>query len=155
MSTDELSGVIAHELSHIKNRDTLTSAVAAAVAGVVSYMAQMLLWTGGDRREGGHPLLTLAAVILAPIGAALIQLAISRSREFVADADAKRLCGTPDGLVSALRKLHAYSERIPLDNPNPASNSMFIVEPLSGGGLAGLFATHPPMEQRIDALLHG
>ncbi len=153
----ELEGVIAHELAHVKNRDTLTSTIAATVAGLFSMLAYwgFLFGMGGGRR-GGHPLALLGVVLLGAVGAALIKAMISRSREFVADADGARIAGSPHGLVSALRKLDASSRRIPLANPNPAMNNMFIVEPFAGGKtLTSLFASHPPTEKRVAALLTG
>jgi heat shock protein HtpX len=154
----ELEGVIGHELAHIRNRDTLISTVAATVAGLLSMLAYWGFWfggAGGDRR-GGHPLALVAVLLLGSIGAGLIRLMISRSREYVADADGARIAGGPHGLVSALRKLEAVSRQVPLHNPNPAMNNMFIVEPLTGGeALVSLFATHPPVEKRIRALLSG
>jgi heat shock protein HtpX len=149
----ELEGVLAHELAHIKNRDTLTSCIAATIAGVLAFIALWgLFFGGGNSREGGHPVAGLVAMILAPIGAAVIQAAISRSREFVADADGAAIAGSPAGLMSALAKLDAYSRRIPLVQPNPAQNNLFIVEPFSGSTIGRLFATHPPTEKRIEAL---
>ncbi|RMH25528.1 MAG: protease HtpX [Planctomycetota bacterium] len=157
MSREEIRGVAAHELAHIKNRDTLTSTIAATVSGVLAFLAQWGLLLGGGRREGGNPLVMFAVVILAALGAALIKAMISRSREFVADADGARIAGSPDGLISALGKLDAMSRRIPLNQPNPAMNNLFIIEPLAsnlGGGstLINLFATHPPTEKRIASL---
>lgn len=157
MTRDEIRGVAAHELAHVKNRDTLTSTIAATVSGVLAFLAQWGLLLGGGRREGGNPLMVFAVVILAAVGAALIKAMISRSREFVADADGAAIAGSPDGLASALAKLDAMSRRVPLDQPNPAMNNLFIVEPLAsnlGGGrtLISLFATHPPTEQRIANL---
>jgi heat shock protein HtpX len=154
LTRDELAGVIGHELAHVKNRDTLTAAVAASIAGALATIAQFAIFFGGGRREGGNPILTILTIILAPIAAALIQAAISRSREFVADAHGASIAGSPRGLISALQKLDAYGRRIPLHQPNPAMNNMFIVEPLSalGGGIGGLFATHPHTEKRIAAL---
>ncbi|MDZ4755655.1 MAG: M48 family metalloprotease [Phycisphaerae bacterium] len=152
----ELEGVIAHELAHIKNRDTLTSTIAGTVAGIFSMLAQMAFFFGGSSREGGHPLVGLLMIIGGAIGAALIKAMISRSREFVADADGAAIAGSPDGLASALRKLDSYSRRIPMDQPNPALNNLFIVEPamsLGGDTLMRLFATHPPTERRVAALL--
>ena len=151
---DELEGVISHELAHIKNRDTLTSTVAATVAGLFSMLAYwgFLFGMGGGRR-GGHPLALLGVVLLGAVGAALIKAMISRSREFVADADGARIAGSPHGLVSALRKLEATARRVPMHNPNPAMNNMFIVEPLVGKTLTSLFASHPPTEKRVAALL--
>ena len=154
LSYDELEGVMAHELAHVKNRDTLISTVAATIAGALSYLGWMfmLMGGGGRDREGGNPLLALAFVILAPIAAALIQMAISRSREFVADADGARIAGTPHGLIGALQKLDAVSKRIPMEHEMPSQNHMFIVQPFSGGGLAKLFSTHPPTEERVRRL---
>jgi heat shock protein HtpX len=152
----ELEGVMAHELAHVKNRDTLTSCIAATVAGIFSMLAQTALFFGAPRSNGeggGHPLAGLAIILLGSIGAALIQAMISRSREYVADADGAAIAGSPDGLMSALRKLDAMSRRIPLENPNPAMNQMFIVEPFTGATVTRLFATHPPTEERVAALL--
>jgi len=153
MSRDEIAGVMAHELAHVKNRDTLTSCIAATIAGVLAFVAQWFFLIGGGRREGGHPLIGFAVVILAAVGAAMIKAMISRSREFVADAHGAEIAGSPEGLASALGKLDAMSRRIPLVQPNPAQNNLFIVEPLAGGqALVNLFATHPPTEKRIAAL---
>src|SRR5262249_6690239 len=135
LSRDELEGVIGHELAHVKNRDTLTSTVAATIAGVLSSVASWGLLLGGGNSRHGHPILALFAMILAPIGAALIQAMISRSREFVADAHGARIAGSPHGLMSALQRLDAYSRRIPLEQPNPAMNNLFIVEPFAGSSL--------------------
>lgn len=153
MDRDELEGVVAHELAHIKNRDTLTSCVAATIAGVLATVAQWFFFMGGGRREGGHPLLGFLTVILAAVGAALIKAMISRSREFVADADGAAIAGSPRGLMTALSKLDPLAKRIPLQQPNPAMNNLFIVEPFSGAGsLVNLFASHPPTQARIEAL---
>jgi heat shock protein HtpX len=157
MTQDEVRGVAAHELAHVKNRDTLTSTIAATISGVLAFLAQWGLLLGGGRREGGNPLVMFAVVIVAAVGAAVIKGMISRSREFVADADGAKIAGSPDGLISALAKLDAMSRRIPLEQPNPAMNNMFIIEPLAsnlGGGrtLVNLFATHPPTEKRIASL---
>ncbi len=149
----ELEGVIAHELAHIKNRDTLTSCIAATIAGVLAYIAQWgMLLGGGNNREGGNPLVALFTFIFAAVGAAIFQAMISRSRDYVADADGAAIAGTPDGLIGALAKLDAYSQRIPLVQPNPAQNSLFIVEPFTGRSILNLFASHPPTESRIMAL---
>lgn len=149
---DELEGVMAHELAHVKNRDTLISTVAATIAGALSYLGWMFMLGGGRDREV-HPLLALLFVILAPIAAGLIQMAISRSREFVADADGAAIAGTPHGLIGALQKLHAVSQRVPLEHEMPTQNHMFIVQPLTmTGGLTKLFSTHPPIEERIARL---
>jgi heat shock protein HtpX len=149
-----MRGVIAHELAHIKNRDTLTSTVAATISGVLAYLAQISLFFSPRGNEGGgNSLVAILGTIIAAAGAALIQAAISRSREFVADADGAAIAGSPHGLAGALRKLDAYSRRIPLKNPNPAANNLFIVEPFLGNSVTRLFASHPPTEQRIAALL--
>ncbi|MEO0482325.1 MAG: M48 family metalloprotease [Planctomycetota bacterium] len=151
LTPDELAGVAAHELAHIKNRDTLTSCIAATIAGVLAFMAQWgFMFFGGNRSQ--NPLVMIVVIIIAAVGAALIKAAISRSREFVADADGAEIAGSPDGLMSALRKLEAYSRQIPLVQPNPAQNNLFIVEPFAGGGLTNLFATHPPTERRLASL---
>ncbi|MBX3388713.1 MAG: zinc metalloprotease HtpX [Phycisphaeraceae bacterium] len=152
LNRDELAGVIGHELAHIKNRDTLTSTIAATISGVLAFVAQWGFLLGGRGREGTNPLLAFLAIILAAVGAALIKAMISRSREFVADHDGALIAGSPRGLIAALQKLDAYSQRIPMRNPNPAQNSMFIVEPLVGNSLLNLFASHPPTEARVAAL---
>lgn len=152
LSYDELEGVIGHELAHVKNRDTLTSTIAATIAGAITYLTHMLFFMGGNNREGVNPIVAIATIILAPIAAALIQMAISRSREYVADADGAAIAGSPQGLINALRKLDAAARGIPLENEMPAQNHMFIVQPLSGEGLAGLFSTHPPTAERIRRL---
>jgi heat shock protein HtpX len=158
MDRDELEGVIAHEMSHIKHRDILISTVAAVMAGAISSLAWMAMWggmDGGGRRRGNDTLLFgLAAMILAPIAAGLVQMAVSRSREYAADAGAARLCGSPFGLISALKKLEVGNASIPMD-VSPASSHMFIMHPLTrtGEGLAGMFRTHPPTEKRIAALV--
>lgn len=155
LNRDELEGVLAHELAHVKNRDTLTSTVAATVSGVLATVAQWTLFWGGDRREGSNPLVAIVTILLAAVGASLIKMAISRSREFVADADGASIAGSPRGLASALTKLEIYSKRIPLVQPNPAMNNLFIIEPMMGSSLSRLFASHPPTEARIAALLQG
>jgi heat shock protein HtpX len=155
LNDHELEGVIAHELAHIKHRDTLISTIAATIAGVLAFLAQWGFFLGGGRSEGANPLAVMGMVILAAVGAAVIKAMISRSREFAADAEGARIAGTPNGLMSALQKLEAYSKRIPLQQPNPAQNNLFIVEPFSGGAgrtLVNLFATHPPTEARVQAL---
>lgn len=156
LSRDELTGVIGHELSHISHRDILISTIAATIAGAISYLAQMAQWAaifGGrsDDDEGGSPVAALVMMIVGPIAALLIQMAISRSREYVADEGGARLAGNPRYLSSALRKLHMASQQIPMQ-ATPATSHMFIVNPLSGGGLLKLFSTHPPMEERIARL---
>jgi heat shock protein HtpX len=158
LDRNELAGVLAHELGHIKNRDILISSMAAVLAGAISYLATMAQWAmlfGGGRRsdgEGGNPLAMLVMIIVAPIGAALIQMAISRGREYLADEAGARISGKPRSLASALEKLTASNRQLPMQ-VNPASAQMYIVNPLRGGRLASLFSTHPPMEERIRRLL--
>ncbi len=161
LSRDELSGVIGHELSHIKNRDILISTIAATIAGAISYLANMAHWglmfggMGGRRdEEDRNPMgsvLAIVMMILAPIAAMLIQMAISRSREYKADEGGASVCGNPLALAGALRKLHAGARRIPM-KANPATAHMFIVSPLTGGGMLNLFSTHPPIEERVARL---
>lgn len=157
LSREELEGVLAHELAHIKNRDILVATVAAAIAGAISYLAQMAQWAAlfGGRRdddgEGSNPVAALVMMIVGPLAAMVIQMAISRSREYGADAGGAAISGTPRQLANALRKLHAASRSIPM-HANPATAHMFIVSPLSGGGMFKLFSTHPPMEERIARL---
>jgi len=153
LDRDEIEGVIAHELAHIKNRDTLTSCVAATISGVLASVAQWGFLLGGHHRSNTNPLVAMLTVVLAAVGAAVIRAAISRSREFVADADGAAIAGSPHGLISALQKLDAFSRRVPLVQPNPAQNSLFIVEPLCGNPVSRLFASHPPVEARVNALL--
>ncbi len=154
LDDEELEGVLAHELSHVKHRDILISSIAATLAAAIMMVSRFAMFFGGSRddREGGNPFALLATIILAPLAAMLIQAAISRSREYDADAGGAGLAGTPDGLVSALRKIEAASRQVPLD-ANPATAHMFIVKPFSAQGLMGLFSTHPPTEERIHALL--
>jgi heat shock protein HtpX len=156
----ELEGVIAHELAHVKHRDILISSVAATIAAAIMMAARMAMYAGlfgggrDDRQGGSNPITLLAMMILAPIAAMVIQAAISRSREYAADAGGARIVGSPYGLADALRKIEAVARRVPLD-ANPATAHMFIVKPFSGRGLMSLFSTHPPTEARIEALLHG
>jgi heat shock protein HtpX len=155
LTYEELEGVIGHELTHVKNRDTLISTVAATIAGAINALAWFAYLGGGsgNNREGGNPLVALLLVLVAPIAAAIIQMAISRSREYVADSGGAQIAGTPLGLISALQKLDAYAQRIPLSGANPAQNHMFIIQPLSGrAGLSRLFSTHPPTEDRVAKL---
>ncbi len=163
LTRDELRGVIAHELAHIKNRDILVGTIAATFAGAISYLANMAQWAmifGGrssDDEEGGNPLSGILMMILAPIAALLVQMAISRSREYLADQTGAEMAGNPLSLASALRRLHAGAERIPM-HATPATAHMFIVNPLTAGGIANLFSTHPPMEERIarlEAMVYG
>jgi heat shock protein HtpX len=148
----EVRGVIAHELAHVKNRDTLTSCIAATIAGAISHLGYALMWFGSDRDRGGNPLALLALVILAPIAAAIIQMAISRSREFVADSDGAHIAGTAHGLMSALAKLDAHARGIPLEGEHATQSHMFIVKPFSGESFATLFSTHPSTAARIEKL---
>ena len=157
LSREELEGVLAHELAHIKHRDILVGTVAATIAGAISYLAQMAQWAmifGGrssDEEGGSNPIAALVMMIVGPIAAMMVQMAISRSREYGADAGGAEISGNPLHLAGALRKLQMASQRIPMD-ANPATSHMFIVNPLSGGGLLKLFSTHPPMEERIARL---
>ncbi|MBI3812185.1 MAG: zinc metalloprotease HtpX [Nitrospirae bacterium] len=157
LTEEELTGVMAHELSHVAHRDILISTVAATIAGAISYLAHMLQWTlmfGGGDREDRHPLsfvAEIAVMILAPIAATLIHLAVSRSREYDADEGGAQLCGQPLMLAEALRKLDAGVKQIPMQ-ANPSTAHLFIVSPLTGGGVLSLFSTHPPMEARIARL---
>jgi heat shock protein HtpX len=155
LNDDELEGVLAHELAHVKHRDILISSVAATVAAAIMMTSRFAMFFGGgrdDRREGS-PIALIATIILAPIAAMLIQAAISRSREFDADAGGASIAGSPQGLVSALQKIEAASRVVPMD-ANPATAHMFIIKPFSAAGLMGLFSTHPPTKDRIEALLH-
>ncbi|MFN0156709.1 MAG: zinc metalloprotease HtpX [Bacteroidota bacterium] len=164
LTNDELRGVIAHELAHIKHRDILIGTIAATAAGAISMLANMAQWAmifgGGrhsDEKEGGSPIAAIAMMIIAPIAAMLIQMAISRSREFLADEGGAQMAGNPLSLANALRKLDAKAKQIPME-ATPATAHMFIVSPLTGGGLMSLFSTHPPMEQRIarlEAMVYG
>ena len=163
LSEHELEGVIAHELAHVKHRDILISSVAATIAATIMMAARMAHFAalfggyggrGEGRDRGNNPIALLAMVILAPLAAMLIQMAISRSREFSADAGGAAIAGNPYGLADALRKIEAVSKRVPLD-ANPATAHMFIMQPFTGGGLMSLFSSHPPTEARIRALLEG
>jgi heat shock protein HtpX len=153
MNDDEMEGVIAHELSHVRNYDILTSSIAATLAGAVTWVARMGFWFGGgDDRNRGGGLVGLLMLILAPLGALLLQLGISRQREYQADASGAKMVGHPYGLISALEKLGAYNKRIPMNIP-PTTSALMIVAPLSPRQmLSGLFSTHPPLADRIAAL---
>jgi heat shock protein HtpX len=154
LNRNELEGVLAHELAHIKNRDTLISTIAATIAGVITFMASMAQWSlifGGSDDDGGNPLGVLAMAILAPIAATIIQLAISRGREFGADASGAKICGNPLSLANALAKLETGAGAVRAD-VNPSTAHMFIVNPLKGKKIATLFSTHPSTEERIARL---
>lgn len=160
LSLQELKGVLAHELAHVKNRDILVGSIAATMAGAIMILANMARWAaifGGNRDSeegggGGGIISLLVMIIVAPIAAMLIQMAISRSREYQADASGAQFSGNPLGLAGALEKLETASKRIPMDDPKPATAHMFIVNPLSGRSLLNLFSTHPPIEERIARL---
>ena len=157
LNRNEVAGVMAHELAHVRNRDVLISTIAATIAGAISSLGYMFMFTGGgssdDEDGGGHPLAGLLVLILGPVAAMLIQMAISRSREFVADKVGGEICGDPMHLATALEKIHAAANRIPM-NVNPAYNSMFIAEPLNPmRSVANLFQTHPPLEARLTNLI--
>ncbi len=162
MNDDELEGVIAHELSHVRNYDILTTSIAATLAGAITYLAHMAQWGmmfggyGGrddDREEGGGAFAAIAMMILAPFAALLLQLFLSRTREYSADETGARMVGQPYGLISALQKLGAYNQQIPTTSMAPATAALCIVKPLFGtGGMSSLFSTHPPLEDRIEAL---
>ena len=152
LSREELEGVVAHELAHIKHRDILISSIAAMMAGALTHMTYMLMWFGGDDNRSPVGLVgMLLSMVLAPIAAGLIQMAISRSREFEADRLGAEICGNPRALASALRKLEAGAQTMPM-HADPATAHMYIVNPLKGVNFAGLFATHPPTAQRISRL---
>jgi len=163
MDDEELEGVIAHELSHVRNYDILTTSIAATIAGAITYLAHMAQWGmifggyGGerddDREGGGGAFAAIAMMILAPFAALMLQLFLSRTREYSADETGARMVGQPYGLISALQKLGAYNQRIPTTTLAPTTAALCIVKPLiGGGGLASLFSTHPPLEARIAAL---
>ncbi len=159
LSREELSGVIGHELAHIKHRDMLTGTIVATMAGAISMLAQMAQWAmifgGGSRRdndEGGSPIAAIAMMIVAPIAAMLVQMAISRTREYEADKGGAGLCGNPTWLANALLKLEKGSQIIPMNDAKPATAHMFIVNPLTGKGLMTLFSTHPPIAERVKRL---
>jgi heat shock protein HtpX len=156
LSDDELEGVLAHEFAHIKHRDILTGAIVATMVGTITFVARMAGWSmmfsGGRDRRDSNGMADLALLMLAPIAAVLVQLAISRSREFAADEGGARFTGRPLSLANALRKLETGVEQRPMENASPASAHMFIVNPLRGGGVMKLFSTHPPTEERIERL---
>ena len=158
LQQDELEGVIGHELGHIKNRDILISSIAAVMAGAISYLATMAQWAmifgGGGRNDDegkGNLVAMLVMMLVAPLAAAIIQMAISRSREYLADGTGAKICGHPISLANALQRLEDYNHRMPM-KVNPATAQMYIVNPLAGGGIASLFSTHPPIQERIKRL---
>jgi heat shock protein HtpX len=155
MKDRELSAVLAHELGHVKNRDILISSIAATLASAITYLAQMAMWFGSGRddrdRRGGNPFALLLMIVLAPLAAGLIQMAISRTREFSADAASAKALGTPQPMINALVTLDSVGKQIPLD-ASPSMSHMYIMKPFTGGSFIRLFSTHPPTEERIAAL---
>lgn len=158
LSDRELRGVMAHELAHVKHRDILTSTIAATMAGAISALANMAMFFGGRDENGNrtNPIAGIAVAILAPLAASLIQMAISRAREFEADRGGAEISGDPQALASALDKIHRYAQGIPFQaaEAHPATAQMMIMNPLSGGGIANLFSTHPATEERVARLMH-
>jgi heat shock protein HtpX len=159
LDEEELEGVLAHELSHVKNRDVLISTIAATLAGAITYLAHMAQWAamfggrGRDDEEGGsNPIAMILLAVLAPIAALLVQMAVSRSREFQADATGAKVAGKSWGLMKALEKLQMANQQMPMADATPATAHLFIVNPLSGATLMRLFSTHPPLEERIARL---
>jgi heat shock protein HtpX len=156
LSREELTGVLAHEIAHVLNRDILIGTMAATIAGAISMIANMAQWAfmfggGRDDERGANPLVAIVMMIVAPLAAMLIQMAISRSREYLADETGAALTRHPEGLAQALIKIHNAATMIPM-NAEPATAHMFIISPLTGGGFASLFSTHPPVEKRVEAL---
>jgi len=151
LSEDELRGVLAHELAHVQHRDILLQSVAAAIGSAITYLAYMFMWFGGDDESPLSLVASLGMVLLAPIAASIIQLSISRQREYAADAGGAAICGNPESLASALLRLEQGAAAIPMQ-VNQASESLYIVKPFSGKGMASLFSTHPPIEERVRRL---
>jgi len=155
MKDDELAAVLAHELGHVKNRDILISSIAATLASAITYLARMAMWSGGGRREtgrrDGNPIGGLLMIFLAPMAAGVVRMAISRTREFSADATSARTLGTAQPMISALEKLDSIGRQIPLE-ASPSMSHMYIMQPFSGAAIFKLFATHPSTEKRIAAL---
>jgi heat shock protein HtpX len=151
LSEDELRGVVSHELAHIRNRDILTQSVASAIGAMITYLAYFFLWFGSEDESPLSLVANLAMVLLAPIAASLIQLAVSRQREYAADATGAEFCGNPESLASALLRLEEGAKAMPMQ-VNQATEPLYIVKPFSGGGIAGLFSTHPPIEERVRRL---
>ncbi len=153
LSRPELEAVLAHELGHVKHRDILIGSLAAVLAQAIMFLSRMAMWVSPRDEEGrSNPLAGLAIMILGPLAAILLQMALSRSREYLADDYSAHLTGRPDLLASALERLHAYNEQLPMASAQPATAHMMIVNPLSGGGLLSLFSTHPPMAVRVERL---
>jgi heat shock protein HtpX len=151
LSEDELRGVLSHELAHVRNRDILTTSIASAIGAMITWIAYLLLWFGGDDQSPLGLIANLALFILAPISATLIQLAISRQREYSADATGAEICGNPESLASALLRLESGAQAVPMQ-VNQATEPLYIVKPFKGGGIASLFSTHPPIEERVRRL---
>jgi heat shock protein HtpX len=151
LSEDELRGVLAHELAHIQHRDILIQTVASAIGAAITYLAYMFMWFGSDDNSPLSLVASLAMVLLAPIAASIIQLSISRQREYAADAGGAQICGNPESLASALLRLEQGAEAMPMQ-VNQAAEPLYIVKPFKGGGIAGLFSTHPPIEERVKRL---
>ncbi|MDQ3571988.1 MAG: zinc metalloprotease HtpX [Actinomycetota bacterium] len=151
LSEDELRGVVAHELAHIRNRDVLIQSIAATIGGAITYLAYMFMWFGSDDESPLSIVASLAMVILAPIAASLIQLAVSRQREYSADATGAEICGNPESLASALLRLEEGAAEIPMQ-VNQAAEPLYIVKPFAGRGMAAMFSTHPPIEERVRRL---
>lgn len=154
MTRPELEAVLAHELGHVKHRDILISSLSAVLAQAIMFLSRMAFWFGGrrDREEGGNPIAAIAAMILGPIAAILLQMAVSRSREYMADEYSAHLTGRPDQLAGALERLQAFNQRIPMQHAEPANVHMMIINPFSARGLRTLFSTHPPTEERVARL---
>jgi heat shock protein HtpX len=153
LSTEELRGVVAHELAHIKHRDILIQSVAATIGAAITYLGYMLMWFGNSNNSPLGLFGALAMVLLAPLAASIIQLAVSRQREYAADAGGAAICGNPESLASALERLEQGAENIPMEgHVNDATEPLYIVKPFRSGGLAGLFSTHPPIEERVARL---
>src|SRR5215203_2415281 len=151
LTEDELRGVLAHELGHVRNRDILLQSVASAIGSAITWIAYMLLWFGGDDESPLGAVAAIALVLLAPLAAGIIQMAISRQREYSADATGAEICGNPESLASALLRLESGAQAIPMQ-VNQATEPLYIVKPFSGGGIAALFSTHPPIEERVRRL---
>jgi heat shock protein HtpX len=153
LSKDELRGIVAHELAHIKHRDILIQSVAATIGAAITYLGYMLMWFGSDNNSPLGLIGSLAMILLAPLAASIIQLAVSRQREFAADAGGAQICGNPESLASALLRLEQGAEQIPMEgHVNDATEPLYIVKPFKARGLAGLFSTHPPIEERVERL---